>query len=66
LLSPCSDEVEAGTKWYDGAVGKSSLTASSSHGRIDDVWKTSKEHTCTRELMSVLVLILDFEKLANT
>jgi hypothetical protein len=50
LLSPCSDEVEAGTKWYDGAVGKSSLTASSSHGRIDNVWKTSMEHTCTREI----------------
>uniref|UniRef100_A0A2N9IG32 S-locus glycoprotein domain-containing protein n=1 Tax=Fagus sylvatica TaxID=28930 RepID=A0A2N9IG32_FAGSY len=47
---PRSDEVEADTKWCDGAVGKSSLTASSSHGRFDNVMKTSVEHTCTREI----------------
>ncbi|GMY04980.1 G-type lectin S-receptor-like serine/threonine-protein kinase At2g19130, partial [Fagus crenata] len=49
-IIPRLDEVEADTKWCDGAVGKSSLTASSSHGRFDDVMKTSVEHTCTREI----------------
>uniref|UniRef100_A0A2N9HWQ6 Uncharacterized protein n=1 Tax=Fagus sylvatica TaxID=28930 RepID=A0A2N9HWQ6_FAGSY len=49
-ISRSSDEVEADTKWCDGAVGKSSLTASSSHGRFDNVMKTSVEHTCTREI----------------
>ncbi|KAL0016046.1 hypothetical protein SO802_003115 [Lithocarpus litseifolius] len=49
---PCSDKVEADAKWCDGnfAFGKSSLTASASHGLIDDVRKTSMRHTCTREI----------------
>nr|POE50346.1 hypothetical protein CFP56_60364 [Quercus suber] len=49
---PCSDKVEADAKWCDGdfAFGKSSLTASASHGLIDDVRKTSMQHTCTREI----------------
>uniref|UniRef100_A0A2N9H892 5'-3' DNA helicase ZGRF1-like N-terminal domain-containing protein n=1 Tax=Fagus sylvatica TaxID=28930 RepID=A0A2N9H892_FAGSY len=48
--NPCSDKVEADTKWCEGAVGKSSLTAPASHGPIDNVRKTSTEHTCTREI----------------
>ncbi|XP_062146507.1 uncharacterized protein LOC133854358 isoform X3 [Alnus glutinosa] len=49
---PCLDKVEAGTQRGDGAFpfGKSSSTPCSSYGPIDNVKKTSKEHTCTREI----------------
>ncbi|XP_059444436.1 uncharacterized protein LOC132176289 isoform X2 [Corylus avellana] len=49
---PCLDKVEAGPQRCDGAFpfGKSISTPCASYDPVDDVKKTSKEHTCTREI----------------